>query len=61
MVTCSHLVFFHAQILQPVDAECSPVLEPVKVGTRLTEELQLHLLKLSGTECEVTRCDLVTE
>ena len=25
------------------------------------EELKLHLLELTGTECEVTRCDLVTE
>ena len=42
-------------------AEGSPVLEPLKVGTRLTEELQLHLFKLSGTESEIAGCDLVTE
>jgi len=61
MVSCTHLFVFHAEALQPVDAEASPVLEPVKVGARLAEELQLHLLELTGTEGEVTRCNLVTE
>ncbi len=42
-------------------AELLPVLEPLKVGARLAEELKLHLLELTGTESEVTRCDLVTE
>ena len=41
--------------------KASPVLEPVKVGARLAEELKLHLLELTGTEGEVTRCNLVTE
>ena len=36
-------------------------MEPFQIGIRLTEELQLHLLKLSGTEGEVTRCNLITE
>ena len=31
------------------------------ICTRLTEELKLHLLELSCTECKVPRCDLVTE
>ena len=61
MVSCTHLFVFHAEALQPVDAEASPVLEPVKIGARLAEELQLHLLELTGTEGEVTRCNLVTE
>ena len=58
----------HTQVLvlladaqQPVVAEGPPVLEPLHIGTRLTEELQLHLLKLSGTEGKVTRCDLISE
>ena len=36
-------------------------MEPLHIGTRLTEELQLHLLELSGTEGKVTRRNLVTE
>ena len=46
---------------QPVKAELLPVCEPLEVRIRLTEELELHLLELSRTEGEVTRCDLVTE
>ena len=61
MVTCTHLIILDAKILQPVNTEFSPVTEPFHICTRLAEELQLHLLKLSCTECEVTRCDLVTE
>ena len=61
MVACTHLVFFDTKVLQPVDTELTPVLEPVKIGSRFAEELQLHLLELSGTEGEVTRCNLVTE
>ena len=61
MVACTHLVFFDTKVLQPVDTELTPVLEPVKIGSRFAEELQLHLLELSGTEGEVTRSDLVTE
>ena len=41
--------------------ELSPVPEPLKVGARFAEELQLHLLELTGTEGKVTRSDLVTE
>ena len=49
------------QLQQPVKAELLPVCEPLEVRIRLTEELELHLLELSRTEGEVTRCDLVTE
>ena len=61
MITQTHLVFLNAKGDQPVTAEASPVLEPLQIGSRLTEELQLHLLKLTGTECKVTRRNLVTE
>ncbi len=61
MVTQTHLIFFDTECKQPVTAEASPVLEPLQICTRLTEEFKLHLLKLSCTECEVTRCDLITE
>ena len=33
----------------------------LKVGARLAEELQFHLLKLAGTEGEVARGNLVAE
>ena len=39
----------------------SPVIKPFQIGSRLTEELQLHLLKFANTEDEVARSDLVTE
>ena len=42
-------------------AEGSPVIEPLQVGIRLAEELQFHLLELSGTECKITGSNLVTE
>ena len=61
MVSRTHFILFHAKALQPIDTETSPILEPLKVGTRLAEEFQLHLLELTGTESEVTRCNLVTE
>ena len=42
-------------------AEVLPVLEPLQLGARLAEKLQLHLLKLPGAEDEVARGDLVAE
>ena len=38
-----------------------PVGEPLQIGVRLAEELQLHLLELAGAEGEVARGDLVAE
>ena len=61
MVARAHLIRLDAKCLQPVDAVLFPVCKPLKVGSRFTEELKLHLLELSGTESKVTRCDLVTE
>ena len=51
----------HAERQQEVVAVILPVLEPLKVGARLAEELQFHLLKLAGTEGEVARGDLIAE
>ena len=42
-------------------AERAPVVEPLKVGARLAEELELHLLELAHAEDEVARGDLVAE
>ena len=50
-----------AQAQQPVVAELLPVGEPLQLGPRLAEELQFHLLKLTGAEGEVARGDLVAE
>ena len=61
MIAKTHLVFLNAQSQQPVTAEASPVLEPLQISARLTEELQLHLLKLTGTEGKVSGSNLVTE
>ena len=61
MVTQSHLILLDSKGNEPVTAEASPVLEPLHIGAGLAEELQLHLLELSGTESEVTGCDLITE
>ena len=50
MIAQTHLVFLDAEGDQPVTAETSPVLEPLQIGSWLAEELQLHLLELTGTE-----------
>ena len=39
----------------------SPKFKPLKVGSGLTEEFELHLLKLTGTEGKVSGCDLISE
>ena len=46
---------------QEVLAVASPVLEPLKVGAGLAEELKLHLLELAHAENELTGGYLVTE
>ena len=61
VITQTHLRFLDSQRQQPVTAERSPVLEPIHICTGLTEELKLHLFKLSGTEGEVAGSDLISE
>jgi len=61
MIPGAHLVFLDAERFQPVNAVFFPVSEPLEISIRLTEEFQLHLLKLSRTEGKVTRCNLITE
>ena len=61
MVTQTHVFFLDAEAEQEVLAGVLPVLEPFQIGARLAEEFQLHLLKLTGTEGEVARGNLVTE
>jgi hypothetical protein len=45
----------------PIHPPLPPALEPFRVGTRLHEELHLHLLELARPEDEVARRNLVTE
>src|SRR5664279_2314997 len=45
----------------PIPALLQPVVEPPLIGTRLDEELHLHLLEFPGAEDEVARRDLVAE
>ena len=61
VVTQTQVLLLHVQVQQPVAAEGTPILEPLHVGAGLAEELQLHLLKLTGTEGEVAGGDLVAE
>ena len=61
MVAKTHLVLLDAEGKEPVAAERAPVLEPLKVGAGLAEELKLHLFELAGTEREVAGRDLVAE
>ena len=61
MITKSQLIVLQSEIIEPFMAEASPVIEPLQIGVRLAEELQLHLFKLTGTEGEIARRDLVTE
>ena len=57
----SQVLVLQADAQQPLMAEAAPVLEPLQVGARLAEELQLHLLELPHPEDEVARGDLVAE
>ena len=61
MVTVTYFVILKSQLAQPVQTILLPVCKPFQIRIRLTEEFHLHLFELSGTECKVTRCDLVTE
>ena len=61
VVPKAHFFFLDPEGLEPVAAEASPVLEPLEVAAGLAEELQLHLLELSGPEGEVSGRDLVPE
>ena len=57
----AQVLVLHVQVQQPLMAEVAPVVEPLQIGAGLAEELQLHLLELTGTEGEVARGDLVAE
>ena len=61
MISQTKVFFLDVKAKQPILAESSPVVEPLKVCARLAEELKLHLLKLTNTENKVTRSDLVSE
>ena len=61
MVAQAEVLVLHTQTLEPLVAEAAPVVEPLEIGVRLAEELQLHLLKLADAEDEVARRDLVAE
>ena len=61
MVPETQVLVLHVQIQQPLVAEVSPVLKPLQIGAGLAEELQLHLLELTGAEGEVARRDLIAE
>ena len=61
MITITYFFILQSQFMQPVQAELFPVIKPLQICVRFTEELQFHLLKLSGTERKVTRCDFITE
>ena len=61
MVAQAEVLVLQADGEQPVVAEVAPILEPLKVGAGLAEELKLHLLELAHAEDEVARRDLVAE
>ena len=61
VVAVADLILFQTQGEQPIQTELLPVSKPLQIRIRLAEELQLHLLKLSGTEGKVARGDLVSE
>ena len=61
VVAKTEVFFFYVKAEKPIVAIASPILEPLKVGVGLAEELKLHLLKLANTEDEVTGRDLVAE
>ena len=61
MITKSKVLLLDSKLKKPFVAELSPVFKPFGLCTGLAEELQLHLLELTGTEGEVTRRDLIPE
>ena len=61
MITVTDFFFLQSQAIQPVQADLFPLREPFQVCIRFAEELQLHLLKLTGTESKVSGSNLITE
>ena len=61
MVAQAQVLLADAEALEPVHAVVLPVGEPLQIRAGLAEEFALHLLKLTGTEGEVARGDLVAE
>ena len=55
------MVVAEAQRLVPFQTSSLPGLEPVKLRTRLHEELHFHLLELAHAEDELAGYDFVTE
>ena len=51
----------YPQRLHPLEPLVSPVVKPCCIGTRLHEELHLHLLEFPRPEDEVARRDLVAK
>ena len=52
---------FDADRVQPVAAERTPVIEPLKIRAGLAEEFEFHLLDLAHAENEVSGRDFVAE
>ena len=61
VVAQAQMILLHAQRKQPVAAEGTPVVEPLKVRAGHAEEFQLHLLEFQHAEDEVTGRDFVAE
>src|SRR5699024_6229981 len=57
----TQVVWIHAQIDVPLQAVINPVLVPLLILAWLDEEFHLHLLKLTSTQEQVTRGDLIAE
>ena len=61
MITKAQMIAVNTQIRQKAHTVILIILVPFHIRSRLTEELQLHLFKFSGTENKVSRCNFITE
>ena len=61
MISKSCILFAQTEVLEEARAVVLPICEPIKLSSRLAEELKLHLLELAYTEYEVTRRNLISE
>ena len=61
MVAKTKVLLCDAERVEPIAAEASPIIEPLKVSARFAEKFKFHLLKFSYAEDEFARCDFVSE
>src|SRR5690349_22947197 len=55
------MLALHAEVEIPLEAPLAPIVEPLRLGFRVDEELHLHLFELAHAIGEVARANLIAE